>query len=229
MNLVGFGDSFTEGVIKQPKENSPKERREISFINQLVQLDNPFTSFENLGVRANSNEAIAHSVVKRTKDNTFNCFFLISWSSPTRVGQYNVKEDAYTHGGGYGEPRNDFFLTNMFMLGIHALLKNHNIPHAFINAFSPFTESDLGDINYINPNLNRNTLFDIVAGRYGNKDNISELEKTKNHDFFDVQNSQYIAPCKHPSAEGHKLIAKTLNPFIINLLDKQTKECKIIV
>ena len=44
MKLVVFGDSFVEGLIKEPVLNSTEERKDISFVNQLTYLDNPFTA-----------------------------------------------------------------------------------------------------------------------------------------------------------------------------------------
>jgi hypothetical protein len=212
MKLIAFGDSFVEGLIKEPIENSVEDRAKINFVTQLASLNNSFTSFENYGERGSGNESIAYKVQKRLDQPTDNCFFLVCWTTPFRVGKYKKEFDRYeTVLTSNIVNKNFVFETKMLMFGISHLLKLNNIPYAFINSFSP--ESYDG-INYINSNYKRNTLFDIIAERYGNTSTPTDHETKVNHSFFDVPNSKFIAPCKHPTAIGHRLIAKTLDKYL---------------
>lgn len=227
MKLVAFGDSFVEGLIKVPKENTPEERKEINFVTQLQRLDNPFTSTENYGVRGYGTEAIAYEVYKRLQQPCDDCFFLVVWSGIYRVGNYHRHPDRYQVNmpKGYVEvPKNYVFQTDIHMEAISSLLKKRNIPYAYTNSFSPHThESKLFDeeyfesLNYINATYKRNTLFDIIAERYGQDD--ENYEGGKNHTVFDVPPSKFIAGCKHPTPIGHKLIANTLNDPIKKIID----------
>ena len=122
-------------------------------------------------------------------------------------------------------PKNYGFQTDIYMEAISSLLKKRKIPYAYTNSFSPhvhesklFTEEYFESLNYINAKYSRNTLFDIIAKRYGNAD-VNKYEGGSNHTMFDVPPSKYIAGCKHPTQEGHKLIAKTINGPIKNILN----------
>lgn len=213
MKLIAFGDSFVEGLIKEPKENSFHERARINFVTQIVSLDNVFTSFENYGERGSGNESIAYKVQNRIKKPTKNCFFLVCWTSPYRIGRFDDQNDRYETVGLTSNSinKNYEFETKMFMFGISNLLKLNNIPYAFVNSFSP---QSYENINYINHNYKRNTLFDIIAERYGNSSEPADYETKINHSEFDIPSNKFIAPCKHPTAKGHKLIAKTLDKHL---------------
>jgi len=224
MKLVAFGDSFTEGLIKEPIENTQEERAEINYANQLLKLDNPFTSLENLAYRGNGNETIAYKIYKRLQSDYKDCFFLVAWSAPARQGMYIKKDDEYKTDH-HPTIKHYKFQTEMLMLGIHFALNEFKVPHAFINAFSPhthysnlFNSKFFNKINYINSTYKRNTLFDIIAERYGNTSEPDQKE------FFDVASNKYISKCNHPTALGHQLIAEKINPFLKKTLDTQLKE-----
>jgi lysophospholipase L1-like esterase len=235
MKLVAFGDSFVEGLIKEPYENSRENRKEINFVSQLINLDNCFTEAENYGVRGSSNERIAYEAYKRLKHSYSYCFFLVAWSGIERQEIYNIEKDKYEYQKVKRWPEKNLkFQSEMFMISLHQIFKYYKIPHAFVNAFQPLQNSNkifdtefFKSINYVNPDFLRNTLFDIISNRYGKNIPIPAEEQYINHDYFKVEKSKYIADCLHPSKEGHRLIAKTLNLYLENLLDKQSKEYNI--
>ena len=223
MKLVAFGDSFVEGLIKEPKVNTPEERNEINFVTQLQKLENQFTSVENYGSRGYGTEAIAYSVYKRLQTCTKNCFFLVVWSSPFRSSTYNETDDTYV----VSTPKtfkNYSFHLDMHIEAISSILKKRGIPYAFINSFSPhthqsklFTAEYFENLNYINATYKRNTLFDIIAEQYGNYNNT--YNGMLEHVQFDIDPSKFIAKCKHPTPEGHCLIAQTINNSIKKIID----------
>ena len=116
LNLVAFGDSFVEGYIKLPKENTKKDRKNINFVTKLCTLDNPFIKCENYGIHGASNEKIAYRVYKRCKRSVKNCFFLICWTHPDRVSYYHEGNDEYQTDINIRKvpPKENNFATNTF-------------------------------------------------------------------------------------------------------------------
>ena len=217
MKLVVFGDSFVEGLIKEPVLNSTEERTNISFVNQLTYLDNPFTASKNMGRRGASNRLIANRVWKEVQliENTKNVFYLVCWSGPWRG--FDVKETDKKH-----KPYLDFpnfhFETDMVILFIKSLLESLNIPFLQTNSFAPLENKLPIDIyksaNYLFAEYKRNTLFDIIADRFLKEESLNSKDYYKNHNNFDIPKSNLVADCKHPSPLGHKKIAETLNLHI---------------
>jgi len=219
ITLVAFGDSFVEGFIKSPKENTKKDREKINFITKLCTLDNPFVKCENYGIHGASNEKIAYRVYKRCKSSVQNCFFLICWSHHDRVSYFHHANDEYQTDINLlkATRKNNTFQTTMFMFGLHNMLTYLQIPHAQINSFSPLIKNHKLDYavaaNYINAEYDRNTLFDIIANRY--KKEIPLRHDDYSHpENFDFEFNDYITKCYHPTASGHTLIAKTLNTLL---------------
>jgi hypothetical protein len=226
MKLIAFGDSFVEGLIKEPTENSIEDRANINFVTQLVSLDNSFTSFENYGERGSSNVRIAHRVWKRLQKDTSKCFFLVCWSSPYRYGTYEKNVDDYRSVDLRKEKvtnKHETFETDIFISSIKSLLDYYQVPYLQTNSFAPIDNKLPTEFytsaNYLCAEHKRNTLFDIIANRFLKNENLDEKEYYQNHDFFDVPRSNLIADCKHPTAIGHKEIAKTLNPYIKKIID----------
>ena len=226
MKLVSFGDSFVEGLIKKPIENSIEERKIINFVSQLLNLDNPFSTVENFGARGSSNASIAHRVWKRAQEDTRDCFFLICWSSPYRYGHYDKHVDNYRTLDLRKEIINEKdqqFETDSFIFFIKSLLESYNIPYAQTNSFATL-ENRLPVQHYINANYicadqKRHTLFDIIANRFNSNLDLTANDFESNHDMFDVPASDLIALCKHPTDQGHKKIAETLSPFLKKIID----------
>lgn len=203
MKLIAFGDSFVEGLIKDPKENSKAMRKKINFVTQLALLDNIFDSVENYGERGSGNESIAYKIHKRLhKRELSNCFFLVCWSSPFREAAYDKVNDKYSSTSKIKFNKNYYFQTKMLMYGVSKILELYKIPYVFTSSFTTYNYNNTNHINWQSP---CNSLFDIIALRY------CQNYDTNESNYFNVNPNQYIAKCNHPTAIGHKLIAKTLD------------------
>ena len=229
MDLISFGDSFVEGLIKEPNENSIEQRDEICFTRKIYENSNLFQSYTNCGLRGIGNEAILYNVYKHaSKSNNDNSFYLICLSGLERVGHYDITKDEYlilNQTRTYRTPifRKNYkfepiFQTQMLMTGIHHYLKNKNILHLFTSSFTPFhlfyneniipQEYIIGDVD------KANSLFDIIADRFNKKVDHFGDYSSSHVNFFNAPKNTYIADCLHPSIEGHKLISTTLLPYI---------------
>ena len=219
MKLLAFGDSFVEGLIKEPRENSVKQRDAICFTRRLAETSELFDSYANYGTRGSGNESIFYNAYKHSSyyDND-NSFYLICLSGLERVGFYDKNLDSYSiPNRSVNVPFEPFFQTQMLMTGLHYYLKNKNIPHLFTSSFTPFYmfyNKDTIPEEYIIGDVDKsNSLFDIIADRF-NKDTDYFGNYQTSHVDFKVPKSKYIAQCLHPSTKGHKLIATTLLPYI---------------
>ena len=238
MRFIAFGDSFVEGTImKGPHTNyqNVKACNEISFVNHVKGFD----SVHNIGAAGASNEMIAHAAYKYLqKETTINETILVAWSGMWRFAYYNTVTGNYVHINrkinkqSYRDP---IFLVDSFIpLLYHQAQKTNrkifftssfvSYP-AILNAFSP---TELKAYNYILPMHFRNTLFDIITLRFKSQrisrdgvmpEQLDSLHTNLKGDLdketmFDIQDNKFVAPCNHPTPEGHKLIAKTLQPYI---------------
>lgn len=230
MKLVAFGDSFVEGLIKDPHENPISEREEINFVNQIYVNSGIFDSVENYGQRGVGNEYIAHTVYKyiKTHDIT-DCFFLVVWSGLDRAAYYHPKKDRYVdtfRRKNEQIQRDPVFQITTMMLALDNIFKQRQVPYLFSNSFFPIKDYDeinsLEIVNYTEGGYRNNSLFDIITENFKTKSKVKKIKKVNkwfNHDDIEVSN-KYIAACKHPSAEGHKKIAKTLTPYIQDAIEK---------
>jgi hypothetical protein len=86
MKIVGFGDSFTVGIMGHHQR---------SYIANLCQLpESPFTSYENYAFGGSSNWAIAYQVYRYVAENQYsldNTFLFIAWSSFSRYSILNKR------------------------------------------------------------------------------------------------------------------------------------------
>ena len=128
MKLISFGDSFVEGLIKEPEENSIEERDQICFTRKIYENSEIFDSYVNYGTRGSGNESIIYNAYKHmNKFGNDNSFYLICLSGLERCGWYNLDRDAYDISNQKGVDFEPFFQTQMLMTGIHNMLKNKNI------------------------------------------------------------------------------------------------------
>ena len=78
--------------------------------------------------------------------------------------------------------------------------------------------------NWIEPHKPNNTMLDIITDNWLNdkkKDNVSEIKSVRRN--LDSRMGLYkntLTRCLHPTKEGHKLIAKTLAPYIKKKLEE---------
>lgn len=230
--LWAFGDSFTEGFIKYPFENSPEERESICYPTQIVKRSKLFDSCNNLAERGSNNEMILYQVQKNLDNFHQQDFVLITLSHCLRAAKYNFSMDEYVRVDDEKEhliaKRQPVWQTDMMLLWIHKQLSTRNIRHLFVSGFEPYSiysdiyYTDLLKMNFINARFENNTLFDILLGDF-----CTVASKKAKHASIDPRNTRisprrweygdnkYITDCNHPSAEGHILIADKLIECLI--------------
>lgn len=215
MKLIAFGDSFVEGLIKEPKENSTKDRKSINFATQLVERHSMFDSVVNFGKRGSSNHSICFRVQQYIEQHSLDdSFLLIVLSSPHRKQEYNYINDDFV-GVEYDTVTPDHLAYQKLMLqGIEYTLKKRCAKFLFVNSFYHDYDNILGSHDlehWLNNAYQFNTLFDIITGDYCKS---AQKPFVEDHSTTDISCNEYISACKHPSAKGHCLIADTLAPEI---------------
>lgn len=233
MKIVGFGDSFTVGIMGHHQR---------SYIANLCQLpESPFTSYENYAFGGSSNWAIAYQVYRYVAENQYsldNTFLFIAWSSFSRYSILNKRftdwstdyQQAYQIPDRRTEepPSSSKLLiyeTDVRILGISNLLKQHHISHAMVQAFDDHTTEEFSMIqqvpNWINQGRLANTLMHIIAERYLDP-GFDSVEPGINHNepgwINRLTPNQYIDDTYHPTDAGNWLIAKTLYPYLQQIL-----------
>jgi len=72
---------------------------------------------------------------------------------------------------------------------------------------------------WIEPDTNYNTMYDILTGDWlDQRDNVSYLMRREKYNKERKHSERYFTRCIHPTAEGSRLIAKTLCPYIEQML-----------
>lgn len=225
--LWTFGDSFSEGLIKLPSENSVEDRDRICFPTQIVKRSKHFDLCNNLSQRGASNEIIFYRVQKLLDVFTSNDFVLIVLSHSARTAKYNYTMDEYVRVTDEFEhtinKRQPIWQTDMMLFWIANQLKNRGIRYMIVSGFevysvySKISYSQLRDLRFINPEFTNNTLFDILLGDFctqkSEKMNAFVMDPRDNRTaprIWDYPDNKYIAECNHPSEEGHILIADKL-------------------
>jgi len=244
MKLVAFGDSFVEGTIKLPTENSHTERQQINFVRQLSNQSALFDSIENFAVSGAGNKMIANDVYNflqhTEKSKLKDCFLLICWTTPYRQDVYCNDLERYFPANKLSKHENYDFLTAQLITGTYKLCKLYDVKFLMTNSFA-FVQRHNPVLNhqyirqlsnYIHADKPNNTLFDIILERYCTDDNeykVQDVEKLYTTNLTRIfrtiisqtpkdKLSKYVTPCYHPSEEGHQLIAETLLPIIKNYI-----------
>ena len=192
MKLCAFGDSFVEGLIKEPIENHPAERRQINFVTQLEILNPNFDTKDNHGLRGNANQKIAYDAYKHIKTSLPEPrFYLITFSGRDRNSHYYPDSDEYHCCGEeiYAKEQPQFMYEAMILL-LHNVLDSKKIPHLFLTSFEKYRSNMV------------------------NLKNLPIVYKTL------AQISKDLAPCLHPTEAGHKNIAMYLNELVNIEIDK---------
>lgn len=229
--IVGFGDSFVQGLIKEPIMLSQKEMEEINFITQIGKKLN--IKYENYGVRAYSQNSIAFEVIKYLELNkpSTDTLFLIFWSGFERINFYsNISKrydsrDVEVKNGGHSGNATDFmdliYLNNINIRGIHSLLTSINQPFLMSNSFMRLQDVEYINFKGIESNWIEETLFEMCVGDGKTPADFEmnkKLLKGLNHtspEYFET-NHPNLSGCNHPSIEGHKVIADKLIDYIQN-------------
>lgn len=226
MKLLVSGDSFTKGLIKVPNRNTEEEQNKINWGTQLGKLLN--SEVINLSHWGSGTDYITYSILNYLKNTEDRDFFVIASYSGLERQWGGPPTAKYIYQGPHYRTENYkelFFKNEMMIRGFHQFLKEENIPHFFTNAFC--------DLKYANENLtddcfnlgnseikdywlnweyDSNTLYNIILGNYLEPNPIYMHSTQSEKDFH--RGTKYIAGCLHPNEEGHKLIAKTLLPYV---------------
>jgi len=192
MKLVAFGDSFVEGLIKLPQENTVFQRKQINFATQISKINSRIESVDNYGLRGNANQKIAYDAYSHIRDNSYNTYFyLIAFSGSDRASHYYPDTDEYhcTNDSLLAKEQPQFIQEAVISL-LHNVLHLKKIPHLFCSSFETY----------------RSEMIDYKRFPFVNK-TLAEI-------------SGELAPCYHPTEKGHINIAKYLNNLINIEIDK---------
>lgn len=220
--IVAFGDSFVQGLIKEPISLTEKEMREINFITKIGKKLN--IEYENYGVRAYAQNSIAFEVIRYLQSNkpSKDTLFLIFWTGFGRINYYSdvhkryepieveVKSDIHSFGSST-DFMNLIYSNNINIRGIHSLLTSINQPFLMSNSFLRLQDIEYINFQGIESNWITETLFEMCVGSME-----TPSDYMINHDDgrFYVKIHPNIAGCGHPSIEGHKVIADKLIDYI---------------
>lgn len=136
--------------------------------------------------------------------------------------------------------------TEMSTHALRVLCQDYNVPFIMTNSIdNDFIRSkdrlwvnQLIKTNYIHgklkehwiePDKPNNTLIDIIADRWLNEEYDDDTylvkfkkisEKLLSRSAAEIEEKPYVTDCLHPTEEGCKLIAKTLDPYIRPILEE---------
>jgi hypothetical protein len=227
MKLLVSGDSFTKGLIKVPTRNSEKEQNKINWGTQLGHLLR--CEVINVSHWGAGTDYISYSIKNYLQNTEERDFFVIAAFSMLERQWGLQTESKYMWNPPHRKTDNIIELTyknEMMIRGLHQYLDELNIPHFFTNAFCDFKYADSQDSDFkgfslgndeikkywLNWEYDSNTLYNIISGNYLQPNPIYMHSTQALQDFHD--GTKYIAGCLHPSAEGHKLIARTFHPYV---------------
>ena len=135
--LVIFGDSFIEGLIKDPHRNSQSEKEEIRFTTHLSNLLNieVINQGSSMGMGLNGlTWKIWDWVNKNSLENTY---IMIFWSGPGRYHTYNPSKNRYVENSHEIQKHHIEFENEINIRSIVNLLKG-KAPFLMSNSFYDF-------------------------------------------------------------------------------------------
>jgi len=207
--IVAFGDSFVQGLIKEPHEISSKEMKRINFVTRLGELYN--IPVINFGWRGFGQNAIAYDVAKYLVDNKSDpeTLFLVVWSGFARKTEFDWNTYRYTKFN--RKEKSDFFIDLLYsntvnIRGTYSLLLNNKQPFLMLNSFINLFEIEQLNLKGIEKYWINETLFEMCVG----KGNLIAKDGTE----YYYNSHPNLAKCKHPSEKGHKVIAEKLQNYI---------------
>lgn len=217
--IVAFGDSFVQGLIKEPYEITPEEMKRINFVTKLGELNN--ISVENYGYRGNGQNSIAYDVVNYLGTNkpSRDVLFLVVWSGYARKMHFSENTLRYT-GFSNTDSREiegkyyivDYkYINTINIRGTYNLLKQIKQPFLMLNSF--INLFDIEDLNLkgLEDRWIKETLFEMCIGE---KKLPEDYYANHNHTLYYKTNHPNLAQCMHPSEKGHKVIAEKLQNYI---------------
>lgn len=209
--IVAFGDSFVQGLIKEPYEISSEEMERINFVTRLGEHFN--IPVENYGYRGFGQNSIAYDIVNYIHTNGTNAdtLFLVVWSGFARNPQFDWKTYRYTQFKPLQkEPFyiNHLYLNTVNIRGVYSLLQSSQQPFLMLNSFINLFEIEDLNLKGIEEQWIDETLFEMCIGK-------GKLIEKQDTEYFYTDHPN-LAKCKHPSEEGHKVIAEKLGEYIVN-------------
>jgi len=216
--LWAFGDSFTAGNSKDISKGMPyplgdtigKHRAYPNFLARELNL-----RVVNLAEGGHENKDIVNTLIKASPNfNTVNDFIVVGLTTPFRGNIEASPTEVLS-----------LLLTDLntiekFLFGFRYIITS---------AFCPLTpyyfkSEDLKFKinNYVEWGKPNNTLIDICGDTWlDEKKTNPVVAKSENNNSYRAKNAEsniYLESCSHPSTEGHKLIAKTLLPYINKII-----------
>lgn len=217
--IVAFGDSFVQGLIKEPYEISSEEMKRINFVTKLGELNN--IPVENYGYRGNGQNSVAYDVVNYLETNkpSGDVLFLVVWSGYARKMHFDENTLRYT---GFSSTDSeeiegkyykvDFkYINTINIRGTYNLLKQIKQPFLMLNSF--INLFDIEDLNLkgLEDRWIKETLFEMCIGKKKVPEN---YYVNHDHYLYYKTNHPNLAQCMHPSEKGHKVIAQKLGKYI---------------
>ena len=215
--IIAFGDSFVQGQIKLPYQNSEEEMARINFVTKLGERFN--IPILNYGFRGNAQNGIAFDVHNHIRKYGFDrsALFLVVWSGYSRKQAFNLEEDNYRN---WKEQSNTSeadlnYLNSVNVRGTYSLLKDNDQPFLMLNSFLNFFDIDEFNLNKIKDNWASETLFQMAVGE---KQAVPNYYVNHDNKEYFPSYSKNITECMHPSEDGHKAIADVLSKYIKNTI-----------
>lgn len=222
--LWAFGDSFTAGNSKDISKGMPhpisntigKQRAYPQFLARDLYLTRDLNlRVVNLAKGGDNNTSIVNTLIKASPNfQPKNDFIVIGLTSPFRSRIEASPLEALGH----------------LLADLHTIVKFlYGCKYIITSAFCPLTpyyfkSEDLGFKinNYIEWGKPNNTLLDICGDTWLDEKKINPaVAKSENNNSHRTENAEsniYLESCSHPSTEGHKLIAKTLLPYVNKII-----------
>ena len=224
MKLVVIGDSWAAGHIVDSDKPDLPDSYEYSFAHTLGQISNTISEVENLSCRGRNQQYISWRFHRYASTNNLaNTAFLFVFSSAVRLGMpyaeyhsrytpiyYPYKSEHEIGADNFDQAEHE---NEIHKQGLEMLCKKLRVKFAFIDAFENTCQNSIIKTQteyYLNANKPNNTLADIILQRYCKEGDVSAVALLKKQ----ARKNPYIAPCFHPSIEGHKYIAYKLKDII---------------
>ena len=224
--LVTFGCSFTQGVIRTPEFNGLVD----TTWGQRI-ANNLGWGFLNLSRTASGNVEIAKQIWDH--DIQPDDILVICWSGLARPFHWDTRTKSFR------SPHNDYtesffpegaigfeaflFFSETMIRATAQKLQEQGVKFLMTAAFHsigryPFTDTiQTEKINWIEPEYESNTLWDIIQENWLKESEAISLSELNAEDKAKL-NTKYMASCGHPSQLGHMLIGDTLTPYVKNLV-----------
>ena len=211
--IIAFGDSFVEGQIKLPYQNTDEEMARINFVTKLGERFN--IPVLNYGFRGNAQNGIAFDVHTHIKKYGFDrsALYLVVWSGYSRKQAFNLEQNNYKNWKEQSNTSNVdlHYLNNINIRGTYSLLEDNKQPFLMLSSFINFFDVDELNLNKIRDKWVTETLFEMCAGK---KQVVPDYHSNHDNKKYYTSDNKNITECMHPSEEGHKVIANILSTYI---------------